>query len=523
MAEPVDVALSQEVTGIDIVLPKGGAISGLVLTDDNGRPIRGAAVTARSLDEVEGRRAKTNELGTYEIVGLRTGRYLVHVEARGFVSEFYDDASVPDRAEIVEIAAPEVLPGISFGLTRRWTPSDVVGPGVLAGTVRNIQDGTPLAGVLVVLKAGEKIFGTALTGQDGEYRVDRIPPGTYVLASERPGYEGVSVSATIRSQYDSDHAPEPLVVDLSMRPVEMQDGQNPAGVLLGDVSRNGSVTPYDASLILKSTVGMLASPDPEDPNVVAETADVSGDGSVGAYDAALILQYSVGLIDRFPSAEGAGKVFAGHRSLGLGPPYEMSEGRRAIPLLLDRRDGVLSGEIELRFDPSALRVTEVASEYLLISAIEGDRIRVAFAGTHWEEGPGEIASVVFEPTAADLFSALHIEAARLNEGAFEVDLSSRVPAEPPRLHALFPSYPNPFNPETTIPYEIERSGTVHLAVYGLTGQCVRTLVDAELPAGRYSVVWDGRDDAGRDVSSGVYLCRMIAGEFSAVRKLLLVR
>ena len=64
---------------------------------------------------------------------------------------------------------------------------------------------------------------------------------------------------------------------------------------------------------------------------------------------------------------------------------------------------------------------------------------------------------------------------------------------------------------------------MRLSVYALTGQLVRTLVDGERGAGRYSVTWDGTDDAGRDVASGVYLCRMAAGEYRAVRKMLVTR
>lgn len=70
------------------------------------------------------------------------------------------------------------------------------------------------------------------------------------------------------------------------------------------------------------------------------------------------------------------------------------------------------------------------------------------------------------------------------------------------------SYPNPFNAETTISYYIPETSTVRLSIYALTGQLIRTLVDREHPAGRYSVLWDGRNDAGQDVSSGVYLYRL---------------
>ena len=84
-------------------------------------------------------------------------------------------------------------------------------------------------------------------------------------------------------------------------------------------------------------------------------------------------------------------------------------------------------------------------------------------------------------------------------------------------------YPNPFNLQTTITYDVVKTGTVRLSIYALTGQLVRTLVDGERPVGRYSVTWDGRDDRGRDVASNVYVCRMEADEYLAVWKLVVMK
>ena len=68
-----------------------------------------------------------------------------------------------------------------------------------------------------------------------------------------------------------------------------------------------------------------------------------------------------------------------------------------------------------------------------------------------------------------------------------------------------------------------KTGTIRLSIYALTGQHIRTLMDGERAAGSYSVTWDGRDEAGRNVASGVYLCRMVAGGYSVVRKMILMK
>jgi hypothetical protein len=87
---------------------------------------------------------------------------------------------------------------------------------------------------------------------------------------------------------------------------------------------------------------------------------------------------------------------------------------------------------------------------------------------------------------------------------------------------LYPNYPNPFNPETTIRYALPRSGRVTLNVYNVTSQKVETLVDTSQPAGDYSVGWAGRDDAGKSVASGVYVCRLSAGGIAIAEKMVLV-
>lgn len=95
--------------------------------------------------------------------------------------------------------------------------------------------------------------------------------------------------------------------------------------------------------------------------------------------------------------------------------------------------------------------------------------------------------------------------------------------EPPRVFSLSQNTPNPFNPTTTIRYELPEPGQVVLKVYNLLGQEVRTLVDTYQEAGFHTVIWDGRNEAGRSISSGVYFYRLTAGQFSGTKKMLMVK
>jgi hypothetical protein len=94
----------------------------------------------------------------------------------------------------------------------------------------------------------------------------------------------------------------------------------------------------------------------------------------------------------------------------------------------------------------------------------------------------------------------------------------------PRLEtALDQNQPNPFNPVTTIRYTIERAGPVRLVIYNSAGQRVRTLVDTIRRAGVYVERWNGRDDRGRAVASGVYFYRLEAPPFVQTRKMVLLK
>src|SRR5262249_44574453 len=89
----------------------------------------------------------------------------------------------------------------------------------------------------------------------------------------------------------------------------------------------------------------------------------------------------------------------------------------------------------------------------------------------------------------------------------------------PLVKALFQNRPNPFNPSTTIRYDLPSPSRVRIAIYGVDGRRVRTLIDRVMPAGRHAVTWDGTDESGREVGTSVYFYRMDAGAFQADRKL----
>ena len=106
--------------------------------------------------------------------------------------------------------------------------------------------------------------------------------------------------------------------------------------------------------------------------------------------------------------------------------------------------------------------------------------------------------------------------------SFAAKESQGIPLQPV-TYALEQNYPNPFNPSTTIRYALAKKTDVTLEVFNTLGQRVRTLVEAAQTTGQYAVTWDGTSDGGAHVASGVYFYRLRTGEFTAVRKLAMIR
>ncbi len=93
----------------------------------------------------------------------------------------------------------------------------------------------------------------------------------------------------------------------------------------------------------------------------------------------------------------------------------------------------------------------------------------------------------------------------------------------PLSYNLLQNYPNPFNPSTTITYEIARPEKIRLAVYDILGRQITTLVDQSQQPGIYKVVWDGKNNSGQSVSSGIYFYRLQTSDFTDVKKMILLK
>jgi hypothetical protein len=142
----------------------------------------------------------------------------------------------------------------------------------------------------------------------------------------------------------------------------------------------------------------------------------------------------------------------------------------------------------------------------------------ATTGTSWlDDGVIDPWGRFYKLTAVD-FSG------RESAVASPVSVTGVGDRDTPARPGLHPNVPNPFNPRTTIAYDVgPREGMVRLRVFDVQGRLVRILVDARRTAGRHLAVWDGRDERGIRVPSGIYFCRLQAPGIVSTIKMMLVQ
>jgi hypothetical protein len=93
----------------------------------------------------------------------------------------------------------------------------------------------------------------------------------------------------------------------------------------------------------------------------------------------------------------------------------------------------------------------------------------------------------------------------------------------PEKFLLHPPYPNPFNPSTTLRYDLPEQTTVNIIIYDMLGRRVKTVVKTNQEAGFKSVIWDGTNNQGKPVSAGVYFYQIQAGDFVLTKKMVLLK
>lgn len=163
--------------------------------------------------------------------------------------------------------------------------------------------------------------------------------------------------------------------------------------------------------------------------------------------------------------------------------------------------------LKIQFDP------------LELGALSPEEITIAF----WDSDKW----VALESTLSNSENTISAEVSALGHfviigGSAVTDVYSHNP-EMPTNFGLHQNYPNPFNPSTNIRIELPEESFTELFIYDLLGRSVRTLLMEDRSAGVFQITWDGRDDEGKLVNSGIYFYRVAAGDFTKTMKMILIK
>jgi len=162
--------------------------------------------------------------------------------------------------------------------------------------------------------------------------------------------------------------------------------------------------------------------------------------------------------------------------------------------------------------------------HLEYNASEAGHLRFGAFNTTALNAAGDVAYVVFKVLDDDVAIDLQLTNFFTQANSTVYSASTMiVPAGVPTAYALNQNYPNPFNPDTQIRFDIKDRGHVTLIIYIALGQKVRTLVDGTMNPGAYSRLFNGKDDRGMELSSGLYFYQIKANDFSDTRKMILVK
>ena len=264
--------------------------------------------------------------------------------------------------------------------------------------------------------------------------------------------------------------------------------------------------------------------EPDDDYVVFQMTITNDDSHAKDIVVGMLFDWDVGADPRqdmgdFDAANQMGYIYSGESSAG---PYVGTAVLGAGEVSSYRvYDSAIEGHLNYRD-----KYRTLTEGFQQIQAGPGDMRYYIAAGPFTLSPSGQdSAKIAFALVAGDSLADLQANAAAAQTRYLGI-ISGMEPltaAAAPHTFSLSPNYPNPFNPETTIRFGLPGESHVRLSLYNLLGQRIRTLVDGRERPGMHQIQWDGRNDIGEPVASGIYLFRIEAGDYIKSRKLLLLR
>ncbi len=316
--------------------------------------------------------------------------------------------------------------------------------------------------------------------------------------------------------------------------------------LLGDVTDDGALTPADALCVFQRY--LEPSYQSTDCPCLDDASDANCDQLITPGDALIIFTAYLNNIDPplfcpVLKTEYDQKENFGNEKLYLKPTGNNPEQEMTFSLMIDNPAELRAFGIDLGFPDDLLRFvdvkpTSVTECWQILEGTEPLAGVVRIGGFNQEaiqqKGSLSLATITFrEKRGAQgegelwLFNASddlsEIKKENLQFSLQTTDVRQITFETTPKTYGLGQNYPNPFNMETDIFYQLPEASEVKLTIYNSRGQKIQTLVAEQQNAGHYVAHWDGRDESGQEVSSGVYVYKLIANDFTDSKKLILMK
>ncbi|HEX9652472.1 MAG TPA: carboxypeptidase regulatory-like domain-containing protein [bacterium] len=391
-----------------------GSISGSVTDLATAQPLSQAFVFLSSEVPSDSSENTTDENGNYTVSAFE-GTYFARAEKAGFVRLFYDNVQNLFAATPVVIDESNLnVTGIDFAL---FTGD---GSNSISGTVVDEATGVAIAGAEMVAMTADKKSFSAVTNDNGFYRIATLPDGEYYVCAYHEDYIPHFYGTTAQRWEDA-------------TPIRLANGISVSGIDFGLQA-------------LQSFVGQIS-----------------------------------------------GTTFAGSSALS-----------GALVSVFDQENVLVSADNSYYNGYFTISGLPTGEYTLLASKIGFNSITL----------PGKIAiNLASTPVASG--AIVQLESVTAVDEEDDPDVPSRF--------SLNPNYPNPFNPSTVIRFALPEAAVVEISVYDVLGRRVRTLLNELRPLGNHQISWDGRDEHGAVVSSGILFYRIKAGQFSETKRMVLLR
>ncbi|MCZ6679991.1 MAG: hypothetical protein O7E52_22390 [Candidatus Poribacteria bacterium] len=389
------------------------------------------------------------------------------------------------------------------------------------------------------------------TGTDGGFKLTNVPSGKYFLTAKAATY--------LRGQ---NHHTTPL---------EIVPGKNITGVLIqgyddanadGDFADSGEEFDFllagesgtEDNQITVTDVTAFANNFGLTSAEALDAADVNGDGAVDVDDFQLLAKNfgktaipptgDAGVANAAPTGKA---IYSPFELVGLPSEIELGE-EIEVEVHLKNGTNVTGYGFDLAFDPKHVIASDAAegkflsnqSQTFFISKQistekEGKKLTIANAAQTPVSGKGSVLTFTLKPVAlGDAVLTIGNPQLHQRDGSIKLDgVSGRylvrvIPKKVVTKSVLLQNYPNPFNPETWIPFALKDESHVKIHIYNVKGQKVRTLdlgfqKSAEYITRDKAAYWDGRNQMGERIASSVYFYRIEAGDFSATRKMVILK